>query len=216
MPFTLGLYDLFAYTIPGFLYLYVLYEIYNKVSVINIDILNFISKAGLFGVMLIAIGAFLAGHIFDDLAHWFVIRLFRRQSWIAKSLQKMQDGHSKFKEKDWGVLFSILQQHNPQYFHTLNIFESNSIMLANISLGLFVLALLQTANLIESFTVLGLFTLISELILFYLARQRSQKFHVWFYIGAFEASLAYGRSLEEVIAFHQGKKLAKKPSRRNV
>ena len=120
---------------------------------------------------------------------------------MKRGLQNVrQDGnsrlHHKFEEKDWGVLFSIIQQHNPQYFHTLNVFESNSIMLANASLGLSTLAILQTLNLIERFTVLGLFVLTSELILFYLARKRSQIFHLWFYVGTFEASLAYGRSLK--------------------
>jgi hypothetical protein len=221
MPFTLGLYDLFAYIIPGFLYLYILYEILIKAGLVNIDILNFLSSAGTFGIILIALGAFLVGHIFDDISHWFVMRLFRNQSWVKKGLEMVRQDentrlHHKFEAKDWGVLFSIIQQHNPQYFHTLNVFESNSIMLANISLGLFVLAILQIVNLIESFTGFGLSILVSELLLFYLARQRSHKFHMWFYIGTFEASLAYGRSLEEVVEFHQGGKLVKKQGTRNV
>jgi len=158
MPFTLGLYDLFAYTIPGFLYLYVLYEILNeilnKLGLVKMDILSFLPSAGNFDVILIALSAFLAGHIFNDISHWFVIRLFRGQSWVKNGLQRVRQDenpqlHHTFEEKDWSVLFSIIQQHNPQYFHTLNVFESNSIMLANVSLGLFVLAILQTVNLIE-------------------------------------------------------------------
>lgn len=209
MSIALGLYDVFAYTVPGFIYLFVFYQILAKYNLININLYEFVANAEPIIAFVISLAAFLLGHLLDDFAHWFVLRLFRKESWITKSLQLVEksNGFKKkesFQERDWGILFSIIQQHNPQYFHTLNIFESNSIMLANTSLALFFYSIVQGIYLMQNFSIIELIIFIVVIALMLAARKRSQKFHLWFYIGLFEASLAYGRTAKDVIKYHQG------------
>ena len=190
------------------------------VGIFKTDLLAFLSGINSLEIALMVVCAFLAGHLFADLSFWFVYRLFKRQGWRARGLQAVSERYPQFnhqfKVEEWGLLFSILQERNPQYVYTLNVFESNSIMLANISLGLLALAILQIVNLVEGFTATKLVVLISELILLYLARKRSQMLHSWYYLETFEASLAYGNSAEEVVAYGKEQKASPPNKTRKV
>lgn len=211
MSIAIGLYDLFAYTIPGFLYLYVVYEIFRKLNIVKSEIFQLIGDFGIFEIGLSIIGAFVVGHLFEDLSHWLVIRLFRKKKWAESSMKRVREKYPelkiRFDDEQWVLIYSVLQQHNPQFLHTLNIFESNSIMLANFALGFLALAFLQLVNMIEQPTVINLLVFLVALLLYNLARKRSQKFHSWFYSEMFEGILAYGSSVEEIVAFNTEKKL---------
>jgi hypothetical protein len=146
MSFSIGIYDLFAYTIPGFLYLYVAYELLQKLGVIKFGILNLPALPdgyGLFIFVLLLVIAHLLGHLIDPLAHWFVYRLFKPFKFSERVLPRIKNLHSdidiKFQPKDWGLLFSMLRLRNQELARTIDTFEANSIMLRNISLGLFLL-----------------------------------------------------------------------------
>ena len=210
MSFSIGIYDLFAYTIPGFLYIYMVYDFLQKLGVLRFGLSNLPALPdgyGIFTFVLMLVSAHLLGHLVDPIAHWFVYRLFKPFKFSERVLPRVKQLHNdidiKFQPKDWGLLFSMLRLRNQELARTIDTFEANSIMLRNISFGLFLLGALHTYSLFLNFTLL-LATLVIGFFLFsFIARKRSHIFHIWFLTGIFESSLRFGTSLKEVIAYDQ-------------
>lgn len=212
MSISIGIYDLFAYTIPGLFYLYVVYEWLSRLGIIHFnftDIPDLSSGAGLLIAIFLAVIAHLAGQFFDYFARLFVFRLLRPRKISEVSLQKIKERHHnldiQFEARDWSLLFTLLRQRQQDVSRTIDGFEANSIMLRNICLGLFLLALLQVLELRDNTTQENLFILLSIALLCLVTLARSHMFHRWFMNGIFEASLNYGNSLEEVVAFQKAK-----------
>ena len=210
MSFSIGIYDLFAYTIPGFFYIYVIYVFLQKLGVLASGLLNipvFPDGYGLVIFVLLLISAHLLGHLLDLFAHWFVFRLFKPYKFSERMLERTKNVHSdidiKFQPKDWGLLFSMLRQRNLEHSRTIDSFEANSIMLRNISFGLFLLGVLQVYVTFLNFSPLGIGIVIVLFIVSFIARRRSHMFHTWFLTDIFESSLRFGTSLKEVITYDQ-------------
>jgi len=216
MSLTIGIYDLFAYTIPGLFYLYVIYEFLNRLEVIRYrfsTIPNLPSGLGLLIFVLLVVAAHLLGHLLDIFAHWFVFRLFKPYKFSERTLQDMKVRHSnvdiQFQAKDLGLLFSMLRQRNQEHSQLIDSFEANSIMLRNISFGLFLLVLLQIYSIITNHDRFSMILAISLFILSVVARWRSHMFHAWFITDIFEGSLDYGNNVNEVLAYRRQKEAPK-------
>jgi hypothetical protein len=212
MSFSIGIYDLFAYTIPGFLYLYVIYDLLTKFGVSTFDLKMAFAIPdgyGLLILILVLVSAHLLGHLFDMFAHWFVFRLFKPYKYSEKMLNRIKELHSdmdiKFQARDWGLLFSMLRQRSLEHSRIIDSFEANSIMLRNISFGLFLLAILQLYSLTSNLTFLPVVIAIGLFIFSFVARKRSHIFHTWFLTDIFESSLIFGNSLQEVLSYDQEK-----------
>jgi len=211
MAITIGIYDLFPYTIPGLLYLYVTFEFFRQIGVAQygiVNLANFPSGIWVLAIVLLAVAAHLAGHIFDFFASRFVNRLFRRQRITDTVLDRFKERYPKlniqFESKDWELLFALLRQRTHEHSRTMDSLEANSIMLRNISFALFLLALLEIHQLIIGYDNIGLVLTVLTLAFCYVASRRSRMFYHWFFREIFQASLNYGKSLEEVIAFRDG------------
>ena len=219
MSITLGIYDLFAYLIPGLLYLFIFNEFLRVIGLKFIDTsiwmaggqspnANVIIPALLF--------SYVVGHVIDHVAQWFffrVINLFRIRKFqhvAASSLQtvieRCPDIKIGFEASDWDVLFTILQQRNPEATRIIDKFQADTIMLRNISFGLFLMAALQFVTFglslewLYLFISLGLFTLSA------ISFNRSARFREWFFIAIFKASLEYGTTLKDVIEYKRNEK----------
>jgi hypothetical protein len=207
MSITIGIYDLFAYTVPGLLYLYVIFEFFRKIGAVEIEFSNIpdiSSGIGLLIIALVIVAAYLAGHLFDFFALALTSRLTGRQSpaiALQRVLERFPNLHIRFQVKDWDLLFSLLRQRNLERSQIIDSFGANSIMFRNIFFGSLLLTLIQIYSLIVSYSHITLIVTIGILILCYVAFQRSRVFHLWFYGDIFEVSLDYGRSLEEVVAY---------------
>ncbi len=73
MSFTLGLYDLFANLIPGFIYLFIFNETLRELGFAYFDVTQ-IDNVPYF--LLLAMLAYLVGHVMDYLAHHLWERVF--------------------------------------------------------------------------------------------------------------------------------------------
>ena len=72
MSFSIGIYDLFAFTIPGLLYIYIIYEFLQKPGVLNSGLLNFPAFPDGYGLLifvLLLVSAHILGHLLDLFAH---------------------------------------------------------------------------------------------------------------------------------------------------
>lgn len=214
MSITIGIYHLFAYTIPGLFYVFVVYEFLQRVGVIQFDlsnIPNISSGISLMILVLLAIAAYLSGHLFDYLAQWFVNRFPRPKRHPEVDLNKIKEQYPdlgiRFGRKDWELLFSLLRQRSLDHSRVIDSFQANSIMFRNISFALLLIGLLHIYTLITSYSLVNLILLICIMVLCGLAYQRSHRLSVWFFTHIFEASLAYGKSLEEVVVYRRATEL---------
>jgi hypothetical protein len=210
MSISVGIYDLFAYTIPGLLYIYVFYEFLLELRVFKFGQSNLPALPDGYGLLvfvLLVVSAHLLGHLLDIFAHWFVFRLFKPYKFSERILQRAKDLYTdidiKFQPKDWGLLFSIIRQRNQEHARTIDSFEANSIMLRNISFGLFLLGALQVYSLFFNVTLVAIGSAIGLFVFSFIARRRSHMFHAWFLTDIFESSLRFGNSLKEVIVYDQ-------------
>lgn len=221
MSITIGIYDLFAYTLPGFLYLYVIYAFLDITRIVNINIIKLIAKANLLEVLLIAVAAFLVGQIFDGAAHWFVFDLVRKHKTSQVLLEKVKQRDSgagiEFEAKDWHLLLILLRQRNLDVAQTFDKHEADSIMFRNISFTALLNSLVMAAGAVMEHPGYWIGVVIS-LFICVVAARRSRTLHGWFFEGIFLASLEYGRNIEQVLSWdginHVGSK--KKKDEKNV
>ncbi len=210
MSIAIGIYDLFAYTIPGFLYLYLINEFLHLIGWNYLKLTNLpTGNEVIFGI-LIALGAYLAGHIFDYFAYWFCFRLLTRYKITDASLNRLKvkfpELNIQFQPRDWDPLFVSLRHRNLEYSHVLDTFGATNIMLRNVSFSFFLLALFQVYNMFVDFHVSSLIVTVGSVVISWVAYLRSRMFYLWFFSDIFSASLEYGTSLKEVIEYNQSKK----------
>ncbi len=204
MSIRLGLYDFFAYTIPGGLYLLALVQLGNILGWVSIDFqtINSLSVLSIvLAVVLFAI-AYITGHIFEPFAkRWR--RLFFKSGGLQKRVfdgvkAKYPDTEIKFRLGDWTLLLAYLRLENAEVAAEIARPNVTSIMLRNVSLGLILLAVLQIVEFIHTgFLVWHLVLSVALVIASIVAGRESVKFQRWFYSGIYEAIIARTRNLSD-------------------
>jgi len=219
MSITIGIYDLFAYTIPGFLYLYVINEFFRVIGWQSFQIDQIKDGNGLFFAVIATICAFVVGHLFDVFANWFCFRILTRYRIKDASLdtikEKFPNLKIRFETNDWDPLFTMIRQRNLEFSRVIDSFGAANILLRNICFGLLLLSFLYIRILILDFTWSTLTVVIGILVLSWVAFHRSKMFYFWFFMDIYNASLEYGTSLKEVIEFNRKEKSTQKRRTKN-
>jgi hypothetical protein len=205
MSIRIGLYDIFAYTIPGVLYIIVALFGLSTFGFITID-LNLISNLSITWVLGLLGFGYVTGLLLDPLAHKW-IRLFIPKNRDAKrtALASFRQKHPwvtfEFAPDDWPILLNAVkiksfdiamevEQHNVLY-----------IMLRNISFGF----LLAAVNFLLIFSFVythfgNLVLAVVSLGLSYSAAQRCRLRRHWFYSRIYESYVACYLPPEEIVA----------------
>jgi hypothetical protein len=210
MSVSLGIYDFFAYIIPGTLYLFVFNELLRSFGFKFINVISWFQPGQSPNILLfvpVLIAAYIIGHIIDPLAynfyHKYIYRIRHKKKIYEKQLQYLKEGYPKlniqFEPRDWTVLFTLLRERNVEITKVIDKYQADSMMLRNIALGTLVLAI----NYLGNFFFLGswayLIVSLGILIISLLAINKSNQFRTWFYSAIYEASLGYGTDLKAVI-----------------
>lgn len=208
MSLSIGIYDLFSYTIPGFLYIFVFNEFFRLIGW-NYFLLSSVKEGTELIVAALSIMcAYTIGHLLDYFSNWFCFRLLTRYKVKDASLDNIKRRYPELKIQfgynDCHPLFTNLRQCNLEFSRVIDSFGANNIMLRNISFGLLLLALLQIWIIILDFHWQNLLIIIGILGLSWVAYLRSRMFYEWFFTGIYEASLKYGTSLKEVLGYSRG------------
>ncbi len=207
LSFSVGVYDLFSYTIPGILYLFVGNEI---VRVLGFPYLKYQDISTPTTIALLIFAAFILGHAMDFVADKWK-RLGEKEKVSAQAIELLKrnypDLNIKFQPNERAVLFAVIRRNHDDITATLDRNKATSILFQNVSLGL----LLYTAFLFITMLVVGYKSsdfalLIVSLVLSLVTRQRSRMFNLWFNSLVFEVALTYGTSTEEIL---KGSKLRK-------
>jgi len=144
MSISLGLYDLFANTIPGFLYLYLAIEFLRYLGWRTIDITQ-VDTIG--DVLAVIVASFILGNIISSLTYKFWYKVFFRRSSRDLSLTRLKKLYPEIKigfdYYDDELIFAVIKHHDKSLAEKLEVARVNSIMMRNISFGLFIYGIWQ-------------------------------------------------------------------------
>ncbi len=207
MSVSVRIYDLFSYTVPGFLYLFVFNEFFRLQGWEHFKKESIQTDSGAITVALVIVSAYVLGLLMDYFANWFFFRVLTRYKIKEASLSDLKSEFNElnieFKADDRKPLFTALRQRNPSYSLVIDAFGANSIMLRNISFGLLLIAFLCTWRVIVEFQWQLLVATFGSLALSWIAYLRSRMFYHWFFLNIFEGALEYGATLKDVIEYNR-------------
>lgn len=214
MSIRVGLYDFFAYTIPGSLYLFTVIYLGVVLGWLYIDfqLLNNLSLVQIGGFIALA---YITGLTLDTIARYW--HRFFKPKWLSKKVLddfKAKYAHLdiKFRYGDWGVLLARLRSENIDIASEIERLNVTSIMLRNISLNLIFLAVLQIFEFIKTNFVWHPVLSVSFIFLSIMAGRESTKFQAWFFSAIFEAVTARSLEISDLVVRKQENILSEEPS----
>ncbi len=226
MSITIGIYDLFSYLIPGMLYLYLVNEILRLFGWKFVDIAKLIqggdAAIGLLAVILIGLGAYITGHIFESLRsvlldNWLYHGAPDRA--LAKIRRRLSHSNIEvgFHFDEWSIYQEGLKARNDNSVGDSERYKADALMMRNFSFGLLLYGLIQLLYFIgqtNNWYHLPLF--IIGVAVSYLTFKRAKRFDEWYYRTIYSQALIYGSNLKEFLenptpAWHSAKNLREKP-----
>lgn len=201
MTISLGLYDVFSYIVPGFLYLYVIVEFMRVLGWQTVDLTQIDTPGSL---LLITVVSFILGHIVGSITYNYWYKLFFRTHPPTLSLARLRklypDTQFDFKPDDNELFFAVIRHHDKSLAEKIEITRVNSIMLRSISFALFLYGILQIWLMLDQQQLLYLVIAIVAMLCSAIALRRSGTFYKWFFTNVFLEALNYGSNLGEVLA----------------
>lgn len=200
MSFALGFYEIFSYAIPGFLYILIAN---SYLQLFKLPYLKVGELPGNFGfVVLMAILSYVVGHLVDPIAYrWYQLinRIHADEKVVTEIKGKYPELNVGFGADDRRLLYSFIKHNNLALAEYLDKFNAISILLQNLSLGLFLFALTQVAYIFitNQFLGYGIGALLG-LAFSFVAIKRSALFKGWYSHGIFEQALHFGTNLEKM------------------
>ncbi|HJZ06085.1 MAG TPA: hypothetical protein VJ327_09625 [Patescibacteria group bacterium] len=154
-------------------------------------------------IILIALGSYVLGHIFNGFTYryWYLIFIRKRISEVALTNLKLRYPiiDIRFGPNDVNLLFARIRQNDLNLSQFIERHRAEEIMLRNISLGLFLFSLVQFIQFIRNSDFPQYFELgLGAIIMSFLALRRAGKHAEWFHRDIFLQSLNYGSSLREI------------------
>ena len=196
MSIRVGLYDFFAYTLPGIFYLAILGFWLHSFGLLVIDFS--ILKDIYWAVLFLVVGAgYIIALLIDPIAYGSMRLLYKRNRDVAKAAydgftQRYSWVNLNYDAKDWGILLRAVKSVSMEAAADVEQHNVAFIMLRNIGFA-FVLCLISSVIyfffILPDLWVLGLGFLF--LILAILAMRRSNIRRHWFYMAVFEAFAAH-------------------------
>jgi hypothetical protein len=185
MSITIGFYDFFSYTVPGILYLYTFNQLLGLIKFPQLCVGEFRLDIGT--VLLGLVLSYVAGSLLDTFAYrWYLLfHKFKVEQKVIDNLKKsLPDLKIDFTVHDRRLIFSFIKHNNLELAEYIDKFKALSIMLQNISFGLFLFSIVQIINLLLSgFSTVVLAAMLAALIFSYVAIHRSALFNFWYWSG---------------------------------
>jgi hypothetical protein len=202
MSIKLGIYDFFAYTIPGIFYLLVGAVALALLGMVDISA-QAVNGLSLVGAIVLAGAGYATGLVLDPLAmrwHW---RFGPRQKEKLQAFAEFRADYPhltpRFDAHDRSLLLAFLRRRDMEMVAEIERYNVNCIMLRNLSLGLAALGLVLAIY----FVVAGLawpYLLAAALCtgLSLLAARQGLKFKRWYYDATFQAAAAEAMRVEDL------------------
>ena len=206
MPIRIGIYDFFAYTIPGAFYLFTIVYLCTNLGFLTID-LQSVNDLSVVQVVIAAVLAYPLGLILDPVASlWH--QLFKTKD-VSKAVfdsfkERRPYLEINFHPTDWGILLMYTRRHSIDMAYDIERPNVTRIMLRNISLSLIILSLIQAVHLIHSrFFARDLVSAIALAVASTIAATQATKFNRWFYSAVYESVVAHTLDPSRLVTWKQ-------------
>jgi hypothetical protein len=203
MNLRIGLYDFFAYTVPGSLYVFVAYYLLVLLGWLKPDAIR-LSDLTFAQVVAIAVIAYLAGMLLSPVANRWLWLFRRRESVIAGQFERFKRDHPYLQVQVdgpvWPIMFAQVRQHNLELATEIDRHNVTSIMLRNVSLALLTLSVVEAVRAVwAGFHVGHLALAIIAVLGSLLALRQSIVFARWFFTAIYEASAALALQPHDIL-----------------
>ena len=204
MSIRIGIYDFFAYTIPGILYLIAGMYLCQTLKFVILD-KQWLRSISTVEALLFALIGYLLGLLFDPIAkRWY--RLFKPKDLSKVVLDEFKAKHPnfvvKFGEGDWYIVLSYLRKVSEETAYNIERFNATNIMLRNVSFLSFVLAIIQTGRLIVCFSWLEFVLCVVFAVFALIAGKESVKYAKWFYSSQYASIAAHSITAQDLVELH--------------
>ncbi len=208
MSFRIGIYDLFAYTIPGLVYLALiiyldtLFDLINSLDFYKLNIAHLIAASGL---------AFVLGLVFDPISDNLWFSLLKTKNSKLKAIDEMVRRYPEFsvnvKPDDWILFLDHIKNRNLEMGSEFDSVKAQSKMMKNISFGLLLFGLsFLVAFFIKDSKIVFLIGSITYFLFSVILILKANKFHNWYYCFIFEAIISEQIKIENYVKYSQPNK----------
>lgn len=191
MSIRMGIYDFFAYTIPGGLYLLAALYVITRLKPLNIDLM----RVSILQALFFAIASYVVGIILDPLAKYLWYDRFKPEDVLSEVRAEMNRRNDQISfpdvKIDWYVLLAYIRHQNMEMAVEIERINATKIMMRNVSFVLLLYAALPLIDLaIYGFSVWQAIVIVVCLLGSILSLKQALKFGAWFYGGIFETVAA--------------------------
>lgn len=191
MSIRVGIYDFFAYTIPGGLCLLAILYVITRLTPLNIDLM----KISIVQALFFAIASYVFGMILDPLAKLLWYDRFQPKDVASEVRSEVNSRNDRFSfldvNIDWYVLLAYIRYRNMDMAIEIERFKTIEIMMRNISFVLLFSTVIPIIDLLEhGFSNWQGIVVFGSLLGCILSLKQALKFDKWFYAGIFETVAA--------------------------
>jgi len=214
MSIAISIYDIFAFTIPGLLYLLVFNEWLRVFGYSNIDTLQINFSSHWVPIILLA---YMTGQLLDFVGLRLWVRLWYRVPDEERAYQKFlavrPDEKTNFKPSQWSMLFTVIQREDRATAERIDRNIAVRILLRNVSFGLLIYSFLQFyLSFSSAFSISNFLAAICLITLSIASLRKSDYYNILLYSNIFQHAALYGKNLQEVLAAVRNKKQRKSSS----
>ncbi len=201
MSIAVSVYDALAFTVPGFLYLFVFNELLRTLGYSNLEV----GKADFSSYWLpMILLAYVTGQLMDFISLRLWVRLWYRvpdeERAYNKFLTIRADEKVDFNPKQWAILFTVIQREDRPTAEMIDRSIAVRVLLRNISFGLFIFSLLYFyLTFYSTFSPHHLIEAVCLLIFSFVSLQKSDYYNILLYCHMFQHATLYGKNLQEVL-----------------
>ena len=190
MSLQVGIFDFFAYTIPGgayFLamcYLGKFFKCFSPGFKLGLDDISFTL------LVFFAVVSYVLGLLFDPISDKVWFGMFNRKSIGAFVLEKLKDRYAdlkiSFEYSDWSILLAYIEKEDLDAANEINKFNAVHKMLRSLSFFffLFSIVLFVQSFRVDNWYIAGVLLCV---LFSYIALKESKKYLRWFFSVLFEA-----------------------------
>jgi len=191
MTIRIGIYDFFAYTIPGAVYLSAVVYLLHTFQVVSIDFA--FADLSIIHIVVVAFLSYITGFIFDPIPTPLWERLFGLKDTSEKVLDKFKQDHPcldiKFRGSAWPILLAYIRRESVDVASDIEKFNAIAKMFKNVSFGFFVFSVIWIIQALRT-NLWPLILALTFLLLSLVAARQGAKFKRWFYSMIYEATVA--------------------------
>lgn len=188
MSIKLGIYDFFAYMIPGGIAIAAfLFVLINRFGLI-IDF----TQLSATHILLFGILSYLSGYVVDAISGRMWLDFFHPKNLFEKTINEFNERNPSIKvslkEMDWYIVFTYIKKQSIDIADTIDKLNAQSKMLKNSGFGAVIFSIIFLVEFFSSkYHVNNLLLSIACLVVAIILAKQAVKFRSWFYVSIYQS-----------------------------